>query len=90
MTKFNRAVISVVPASVVASLATFATFAADPSSYTVASDIATVSSSLDAFNTANLLSVITTGLAIAIPLVILWFGFRWVYRKAKGALKRGS
>ena len=27
---------------------------------------------------------------IAIPLVLAWFAFRWIYKKAKGALKRGG
>lgn len=53
-------------------------------------DTSGIVSALGAFNVANLLSVITAGLGIAVPLVLLWFAFRWIYKKAKGALKRGS
>lgn len=53
-------------------------------------DVSGVVTALGAFNTSNLLSVIVAGLGIAVPLVLLWFGFRWIYSKAKGALKRGS
>jgi len=52
--------------------------------------ITAISGSLGDFSTSNLGKVIVAGLAIAVPLVLCWFGFRWIYRKAKGALKRGS
>lgn len=48
-----------------------------------------VSSALADFSVANLAKVIVAGLAIAVPLVLAWFAFRWVYRKAKGGLKSG-
>lgn len=41
-------------------------------------------------NTSNLVTIIGAGLAIAVPLVVTWFAFRFVYNKAKGALKRGK
>lgn len=53
-------------------------------------DTSGIVSALGAFNTTNLLSVITAALGIAIPLVLLWFAFRWIYSKAKAALKKGS
>lgn len=53
-------------------------------------DTSGIVSALSAFNTTNLLSVITAGLGIAVPLVLLWFAFRWIYGKAKGALKKGK
>lgn len=49
-----------------------------------------VTGALSEFSTANLTSVIVAGLGIAVPLVLGWFAFRWIYKKAKGALKRGS
>lgn len=53
-------------------------------------DVTGIVSALGAFNTDNLLTVIVAGLGIAVPLVLLWFAFRWIYKKAKGALKRGG
>lgn len=52
--------------------------------------ITAVTGSLGEFSTASLSSVITAGLAIAVPLVLGWFAFRWIYKKAKGALKSGT
>ncbi len=63
-------------------------FATGAGSETV--DTSGIVGALGAFNTTNLLSVITAGLGIAVPLVLLWFAFRWIYKKAKGALKKGS
>ena len=39
---------------------------------------------------ANVASVIVAGLGVAVPLVLVWFAFRFIYRKAKVALKRGA
>lgn len=51
--------------------------------------ITAVETALADFSVTNLSSVITSGLGIAVPLVLAWFAFRWIYKKAKGALKRG-
>lgn len=51
--------------------------------------ITAVTTALSDFSVTNLSSVITAGLGIAVPLVLAWFAFRWIYKKAKGALKRG-
>lgn len=51
--------------------------------------VTAVKTALADFSTTNLASVITAGLAIAVPLVLGWFAFRWIYKKAKGALKKG-
>lgn len=51
--------------------------------------ITAVTTALADFSVTNLSSVITAGLGIAVPLVLAWFAFRWIYKKAKGALKRG-
>ncbi len=55
----------------------------------LATFITSVTTALGDFSTTNLSSVIVAGLGIAVPLVLCWFGFRWIYRKAKGALNRG-
>lgn len=52
--------------------------------------ITSIETALADFSGTNLASVIVAGLGIAVPLVLCWFGFRWIYKKAKGALKRGS
>lgn len=52
--------------------------------------ITAVTGSLGDFSTTSLSSVITAGLGIAVPLVLGWFAFRWIWKKAKGALKRGT
>lgn len=41
------------------------------------------------FSPTNLLEVIVAGLGVAVPLVLAWFAYRFIYKKAKGALKRG-
>lgn len=49
-----------------------------------------VTAALSEFSTANLSEVLVAGLGIAVPLVLGWFAFRFIYRKAKGALKSGK
>lgn len=56
----------------------------------VSAAVTAIQSSLADFSGANLLEIIAGGLLIAVPLVITWFAFRWIYKKAKGALKKGS
>lgn len=51
--------------------------------------ITSITGALTGFSGTNVTSVIVAGLGIAVPLVLVWFAFRWIYRKAKGALKRG-
>lgn len=52
--------------------------------------IGSITGALTSFSTANLVSVIVAGLGVAVPLVLVWFAFRFVYKKAKVALKRGA
>lgn len=52
--------------------------------------IASITGALTAFSSSNLMLIIAAGLGIAVPLVLAWFAFRWIYKKAKGALKRGG
>lgn len=54
------------------------------------SAIGSITGALTDFSTANVASVIVAGLGVAVPLVLVWFAFRFIYRKAKGALKRGT
>lgn len=52
--------------------------------------IGSITGALTEFSTANVVSVIVAGLGIAVPLVLVWFAFRFIYKKAKVALKRGA
>lgn len=54
------------------------------------SAIGSITGALTDFSTVNVVSVIVAGLGVAVPLVLVWFAFRFIYRKAKGALKRGA
>lgn len=52
--------------------------------------ITSVTGALADFSPANVGLVIVAGLGIAVPLVLSWFAFRWIYRKARGALLGGK
>lgn len=52
--------------------------------------IGSITGALTDFSTANLATVIVAGLGVAVPLVLVWFAFRFIYKKAKVALKRGA
>lgn len=77
----------------VAAMATSAVvcFADDPGTSGGASTIIDgMKTALADFSTSSLLPIIAAALAIAVPLVIGWFAYRFIYKKAKGALKKGS
>lgn len=52
--------------------------------------IGSITGALTDFSTVNVASVIVAGLGVAVPLVLVWFAFRFIYKKAKVALKRGA
>lgn len=52
--------------------------------------ISSITGALTGFSSANVAQVIVAALGIAVPLVLVWFAFRFIYKKAKGGLKRGS
>lgn len=54
------------------------------------SSISSITGALTSFSGANVAQVIVAALGIAVPLVLVWFAFRFIYKKAKGGLKRGS
>lgn len=56
----------------------------------VSTDLTAITTALADFNAGNVVDVITAALGIAVPLILVWFGFRFIYSKAKGALKRGA
>lgn len=51
--------------------------------------ISTVTGALSGLSVSALGEVIAAGLGLAVPLVVGWFAFRWIYGKLKGAFKRG-
>lgn len=54
-------------------------------------DIVTqITGALSDFSVTNLGSTFVAGLGVAVPLILGWFAFRFIFKKAKGALKRGS
>lgn len=52
--------------------------------------ITSITGALTDFSSSNVAQVIVAALGIAVPLVLVWFAFRFIYKKAKGGLKRGS
>lgn len=42
------------------------------------------------FSAANIATVFVGALGVALPLIATWFGIRFVYKKAKGAFKKGN
>lgn len=52
--------------------------------------ISSITGALTSFSAANVAEIIVAALGIAVPLVLVWFAFRFIYKKAKGGLKRGS
>lgn len=53
------------------------------------SSLTAITGAMGEFSSANVVKIITSGLAITIPLVLVWFGFRWIYRKVSGTAKGG-
>lgn len=54
---------------------------------TLTTFITSITGALGDFSLTNVGSVIVAALGIAVPLILGWFAFRFIYRKAKGALK---
>ena len=54
------------------------------------SALTAITGSMGEFSAANIVKIITSGLAIGIPLVMLWFGFRWIYRNVSRKAKGGK
>ena len=59
----------------------------DSSALTTA--ITSITGALTDFSGTNVTSVIVAGLGIAVPLVLVWFAFRWIYRKERRLIYGG-
>lgn len=57
---------------------------------TLATFLTSIQGALADFSVETLSTVLVAGLGIAIPLVIAWFGYRFVKRRANKALTKGS
>lgn len=51
--------------------------------------ISTVTAALSGLSVSALGEVFAAGMGLAVPLVVGWFAYRWIYSKLKGAFKRG-
>lgn len=51
--------------------------------------LSSITGALTDFSTANLGTILVSGIGVAGGLVIAWFGYRFVVRKVSGALKKG-
>lgn len=56
----------------------------------LASFLDNIRGGLSAFSTDSLTQVLLVGLGIAVPLVLAWFGFRWISRRATKGLTKGK
>lgn len=52
--------------------------------------ITAITGALSGFTPTALTDVITAALGIAVPLVLAWFAYRFIYKKAKGAITKGK
>lgn len=86
-TKSKKRFAMTVTAALTFALGAVGCFAAEGDS--LSTSITSITGALSSFSGANVASVIVAGLGIAVPLVLVWFAFRWIYKKAKGGLKRG-
>ena len=43
-----------------------------------------------AITTTDIVNLFTSGVTIALPLILIWFGCRWVYRKFTNAVQGGQ
>lgn len=59
-------------------------------STTLTTFLTSITGVLSDFSVDTLFTVLQSGLAIAIPLVIAWFGYRFIKRRANKALTKGS
>ena len=88
-TKSKKKIAMSVTAALTFVLGAVGCFAAE-GDLSLSTSITSITGALTDFSASNLMLVVAAGLGIAVPLVLAWFAFRWIYKKAKGALKRGG
>lgn len=52
--------------------------------------LTSITGALSDFSTENLATILVAGLGIAVPLVIAWFGYRFIKRRGSKALTKGT
>lgn len=43
-----------------------------------------------AISTTDIVNLFTSGVTVALPLILVWFGARWVYRRFTNAVQGGQ
>lgn len=43
-----------------------------------------------AISPSDIVTLFTTGVTVALPLILIWFGARWVYRRFTNAVQGGQ
>lgn len=43
-----------------------------------------------AITTTDIVNLFTSGVTVALPLILVWFGARWVYRRFTNAVQGGQ
>lgn len=43
-----------------------------------------------AISPTDIVTLFTTGVTVALPLILIWFGARWVYRRFTNAVQGGQ
>lgn len=89
-TKSKKRLAMSVTAALTFALGAVGCFAVEAGQAGLTTSITSITGALTDFSASNLMLVVAAGLGIAVPLVLAWFAFRWIYKKAKGALKRGG
>lgn len=44
----------------------------------------------EAISTTDIVNLFASGVKVALPLILVWFGCRWVYRKFTNAVQGGN
>ena len=44
----------------------------------------------DAISVTDIVNLFTSGVTVALPLILVWFGARWVYRRFTNAVQGGQ
>lgn len=89
-TKSKKRLAMSVTAALTFALGAVGCFATEGGQASLTTSITSITGALTDFSGANVAQVIVAALGIAVPLVLVWFAFRFIYKKAKGGLKRGS
>lgn len=44
----------------------------------------------DAITVTDIVNLFTSGVVVALPLILVWFGARWIYRRFTNAVQGGQ